>query len=293
MNLYESLSRAEKVNEVFLNRKRESALINRFHKLLLRPFKYTYQQIYTTFKWRFAVSAEAFWGCELSLPLWDENARIIYFSGALGFNESAVTRFLMSTVHKGDVFYDVGANVGYYTSLGEALGASVHAFEPSVSTVQYVKANGPHSVINEVAVSDQNGTTSFYDIALSNKSGMSSMFQESIPELNQRTQVKRTVSTITLDSYIQSHEAPTVMKIDVEDAEGLVLAGANNLLAKHLPIIVMEVDNRPESAAKSAAALQVLFVAGYQPYEILQDGSTQSVSKDSLMSRNMCFKKHD
>jgi len=49
------------------------------------------------------------------------------------------------------------------------------------------------------------------------------------------------VPTLTLDAMLNEFEAPSFVKIDVEGAESLVMAGAEKLLADHRPTIYIEV----------------------------------------------------
>jgi FkbM family methyltransferase len=50
---------------------------------------------------------------------------------------------------------------------------------------------------------------------------------------------------ITLDSFAQSHPAPTIIKVDVEGAELEVLQGAQELLSQARPVWMFEVHHQP------------------------------------------------
>lgn len=248
--------------------------LNRFKKFLIHPFKYLYENAY-----KLGIAAKAdtpmkmFWGEELILPLSDTNLVLAYYCGSLGLAEITLTRFFIKHVHAGDIFYDVGANFGYYTALARHLGAEVHAFEPNPSVMRYIRKNAADDVVlNEVAVADKPGELVFYDLFASHKSGMSSLFHDIIPELNRKTERAITVKTITLDDYVLDHPIPTVIKIDVENAESLVLAGARQLLTQHSPIITMELYDVPEALERTRKAYQLITDLGYAPYEITGTG---------------------
>jgi hypothetical protein len=49
------------------------------------------------------------------------------------------------------------------------------------------------------------------------------------------------VPTLTLDVLLESFPRPQVLKIDVEGAEALVLAGAERLLSSARPVVFVEV----------------------------------------------------
>lgn len=52
------------------------------------------------------------------------------------------------------------------------------------------------------------------------------------------------VETVTLDSLLDSHPAPELLKIDVEGGEPAVLRGAERLLAERRPAILIEINHR-------------------------------------------------
>jgi FkbM family methyltransferase len=82
-------------------------------------------------------------------------------------------------------------------------------------------------VIENVAVSDSNGTASF---AFGTGSGTGRLSADGAIE----------VRTVRLDDYCDEHDvAPGVMKIDVEGAELDVLRGADRIIGAHHPIIFL------------------------------------------------------
>jgi hypothetical protein len=52
------------------------------------------------------------------------------------------------------------------------------------------------------------------------------------------------VRAITLDSFARDHQAPRLIKIDVEGAEVQVLEGAGNVFDDAKPILICEVHNQ-------------------------------------------------
>lgn len=69
------------------------------------------------------------------------------------------------------------------------------------------------------------------------------------------------VPTVTLDHLLNHFPAPDVVKIDIEGAEALALAGATSVL-KQCPVILCEV------AAENADAVRDLLVPhGYRFYD--------------------------
>ena len=146
----------------------------------------------------------------------------------LGTYERDKVELLSRFVKPGMVAYDIGANAGYYTLLLSRLvgpAGKVYSFEPLpenlVNLTHHVLRNGlTNCHVIQGAVSDRSGIASF-QVAASSSMG-------SIGERDSALQV----STFTLDSLVEGAglPPPDFVKMDVEGAEGLVLAGARNIL---------------------------------------------------------------
>src|SRR3972149_276761 len=75
----------------------------------------------------------------------------------LGVWEERTTEVVKKHLKKGQVFLNVGAQVGYYASMAEELGAKVIAVEPSKTNLEYLKKNTKNITIIEKALSNKNG----------------------------------------------------------------------------------------------------------------------------------------
>lgn len=158
----------------------------------------------------------------------------------LGVYEYEKQQVFVRTVKPGDVVYDVGANVGFYTLLASRLvgpGGRVFSFEPLPRNIKYLRrhldANGVTNVtVFEGAVSDRSGTARF-DV-------------DAIPEMTRLSAGgSLEVQTFQIDELIAAGQAtvPTLMKIDVEGAEADVLEGARDLLTRHHPTVLLATHN--------------------------------------------------
>jgi len=134
-----------------------------------------------------------------------------------------------------DVVYDIGASVGIYSVAAGAMlpSSRVVAFEPDPETRSHLQANvslnGLRNVeVIEWAVGDKEGTVELFTDGASGWAP--SLFAKQIAKAPKG---KIQVQQRSLDACIASGELPppSVMKIDIEGAEGLCLRGSRKLLA--------------------------------------------------------------
>jgi FkbM family methyltransferase len=150
----------------------------------------------------------------------------------LGSFEVDKQRRVFSSIRYGDVFYDVGANVGFYTLLasrGVGTGGTVIAFEPLPRNLSYLLE---HLELNEVenvrvlatAVSETDGFQPF-------ESGAGPCQAK----LGQQASLH--VSKTSLDELVFERDLPPpdVLKIDIEGGEYSMLKGATKVLEQHEP----------------------------------------------------------
>ena len=224
------------------------------------------------------LQAKTLWGREFVLPSSDLYAVSLYCFRALTGDDVRLAKFLIKNLRGGDVFYDIGANYGYYSMLAQEIigDGEIHLFEPVPELAGYLRKNfvaGRHgrAFINGKAVSDCVGAASFYESFSKNMSGISTLLPF-VANANADSFRKVTVSTISLDEYLKTHRAPTMLKIDVEGAEEKVLSGAARALAGK-PIIIMEVWYPPLENSGHVRAIELLLRNGYDAHSIEKDGS--------------------
>lgn len=153
----------------------------------------------------------------------------------LGTFETGKRLLFERTIRPGQVVFDIGANVGYYTLLASSLvgkHGKVYAFEPLSENLIYLRQ---HLVLNnisnveviEAAVADVSGTGSF-DPGLNRSMGHLTA-HSGFP-----------VRVVSLDDLIENEQlpAPDCLKIDVEGAEARVLRGALGVLSRHPKIFL-------------------------------------------------------
>ena len=138
-------------------------------------------------------------------------------------------RFIEAYLNRGDIFVDVGANIGLFTLLAAEIvdgPGQVHCFEPSSRTfsrlTENVTRNGFKNVhTNQCAVSNGAGELELY-VSTDGHDAWNSLAGQ-LAGSEGSTEV---VSVTTLDEYCQRRRfTPTIMKIDVEGWEKNVILG--------------------------------------------------------------------
>ncbi len=202
----------------------------------------------------------------------DSDANGIKIFGVLpSICEKKLSIFFIKHLQNSDIFYDVGANFGFYTYLALEFCEEVHSFEPLPEAFQcLVESVDVTQVpyINEYALSDHEGKASLFKKR--NHSGGSSLVDKN-EEFSDEIEVKIS----TLDIYSKEHTRPTVIKIDVEGAEELVLRGGRDTLRQCSVIIIMEIwsyEVRKSEFPRTLRAIALLLELGYFPYEITMEG---------------------
>lgn len=170
----------------------------------------------------------------------------------LGTNELPVQAALAEHIQPGSVFYDIGANVGFFSVLGAHLvGAAgkVYCFEPVPENASAIRHNlnlnqFQNVTLVEKAIAAEDGQA---ELLVTGYSGGATLASAGSPPDVQRT---ITVDVVSIDSGLQQGlwAAPDVVKVDVEGAELSVLHGMTETLRRCRPVLVYEVDDERQDA---------------------------------------------
>jgi FkbM family methyltransferase len=168
-------------------------------------------------------------------------------SFALGTTEPEVQAALVSLLRPGHVFYDVGANVGFYTVLAsKRVGPKgrVYAFEPVPANVRAIHRNlelshSDNATILPYAVTDSTGPLT---LTLSEEPFWTRL--SSLPPPPHPSGTIQ-VTGVSIDELVAARTIapPDVIKLDVEGAEGHVLAGMRETMFAYRPVLVCELHN--------------------------------------------------
>ena len=202
-------------------------------------------------------------GSVINVGLGDYLQQQIFFDG---YYERPLVDWLKRTLTPDDVFWDVGANIGAISLVAARLCKQVVAFEPDprslVRLEQNVQANRLADIeIVAGALGVEGGSATLYQSANVN-TGMTSL----VPGRGEVVG-KQTVKVLRADDLIAARPelAPTVMKLDVEGAEHLVLSGAPHLLRSgRLRALVFEDRRDGEARPTNHEVVARLGEAGYR-----------------------------
>lgn len=155
--------------------------------------------------------------------------------------------WIKSFLKPGMVFYDVGANIGFYTFIAaKAVGSKgkVYALEPALKTFNQLKDNikvnsdlANHITAVQIAASNKNEEQEIYvstgDLAAWNSLAKPDGDSDFTPEKIQSKKLSELVKENNWD-------APDFIKIDVEGWEAFVIEGAKAIIETYKPVMLIE-----------------------------------------------------
>lgn len=183
-------------------------------------------------------------GLKIKLDIGDWLQQQIYFFDA--FDERGLL-FLKKNLKEGDVFVDVGANIGGYTLVASRLvgeAGKVIAFEPVKDVYDRLCFNIDLNKLGNVsaerlAVYKESGNLTMH-VSDRENMGMSSIFHHD-------TESGRTerVEAIALDNYVKvaGIQKIKLIKIDIEGAELEALQGMQHILRNLRPLLIVEISD--------------------------------------------------
>lgn len=181
-----------------------------------------------------------------------------------GDYEQPVQQALASLTRPGDVCYDIGGNLGFFSILlGRLVGSTgiVYAFEPVPGNAAAIERNARHNSlanvrVMRVALTRADGEA---ELLLAQHVGGAVLEDAGTPP---DPAGRLTVATAAVDSLLARGELapPRMVKIDVEGAEMNVLMGMECTLRDHSPMVVLELDDETESKCQSKVAECRLFL---------------------------------
>lgn len=174
----------------------------------------------------------------------------IFYNGAENYEFTTLFEHL---IKQSNVFFDIGANIGYFTVLGEKINPSVKifSFEPSIGPLYYLNKNVKENFLKNItiidkAVSNVDGELEFYDVINKKYPWLKHNLNGSNSLQNKFGIIKSSsylVDVTTLQSVITSNDIKQIdlIKLDTECTEHLILESSLDVINKFQPIIICEV----------------------------------------------------
>jgi FkbM family methyltransferase len=210
----------------------------------------------------------------------------------LGLQEFEEMAFVMHLLRPGDLFVDVGANVGSYTVLAAAgVGADCISFEPDPEAFEWLRRNLDLNAIGARVQARQEALGGKVDqIAFSlGRDTVNHVVPGDSSE--ERTQL---VSMVTLDDALGQRN-PVMIKVDVEGFETEVVSGAGRALAHpDLCCVLMELAGMGQRYGFDEAHVRKLMERqgfgeySYAPFERSLT-AVNSDTNNSLFVRNLPY----
>ena len=152
--------------------------------------------------------------------------------------EPHVTDAIVKHLKSGDVFLDLGANIGYFTLLAASIvknEGKVISFEPNQYNRQLLYASIVENQFENITV---------YPFAVSDSQQilrlMTSGSNGWVVELSEESVNYQLVQSVVLDELLQAEKQINVIKMDIEGHEPIALRGMDRIINKHRPIIFTE-----------------------------------------------------
>jgi FkbM family methyltransferase len=162
--------------------------------------------------------------------------------------EPHTTRAMKSNLKAGDTFWDIGANIGWYSLLASRIvgpDGRVFSFEPSPDAFNLLSANVRGLLYLRAMQCGVGNADTVAALAAQGAAGGAS-FVEEVTKLNQsflpETPIRKVeVNIRRVDTLLKELEPPHLVKIDVEGFELEVLKGARELLSTTRPSLIIEI----------------------------------------------------
>ena len=193
----------------------------------------------------------------------------LYFYGT--HDERYVVTKLLKIIKPGDICWDIGANIGFYTCLlasqVENTGAVV-AFEPAAHTCGYLHENISLNQFTNVTVvnkgiGDKAEQRNLYYSEAALTEGTASL------KYTEGRAASESVTLDTIDHLISALPPPNFIKIDVEGYQLEVLRGGASCLKTYAPLLMAELKDVGETNRGDFSEIEKHITdLGYSLYEI-------------------------
>lgn len=209
-----------------------------------------------------------------------------------GTYEKGILHFIESNFKSDGVFIDVGANIGLMSIFAASKfpKSKVIAFEAHPNTVELLNRNVELNGIQNIEVFDKAlgnaiGKIKIFDNWQVNRGGASTVVQG-------KDSKSFEVDLIRLDDTLNDL-IPDMIKVDVEGAELDVLKGAEGLIKRFLPTLIVEISDLREKTQSESIEI-VEYIKSLGEYQIFKlKGGKERKSKLVEVLNHQDLPEHD
>lgn len=191
---------------------------------------------------------------------------------------------IRSLVKPGNTVLDIGANIGFYTTVfSELVGANgkVFAFEPEPVNFKYLQQNCKilnNASLNNKAVSDTTGTLKIYLSKMLN-------VDHRTYKIDEYSEIKE-IDAVTVDDYLMYNGTPKIdfIKMDIQGFEMSALKGMLQTL-KNNPGVQLISELWPYGLRKAGSSavemVELLHALGFKIY-LISSTPTQLITSETV-----------
>ncbi len=170
----------------------------------------------------------------------------LYWRTRHSFEIEPETNEWIKSFNNNDVFYDIGANIGFYTLIASKIkGVKTFSFEPDLMNARLLYEN--------IIKNDVSNVATVIPVALSNKNYCAKLYLSTLSYgdalhnldtknsiISGDSEANIAVPTFKLDTAAEllNLDLPTKLKIDVDGIEEKILEGGSNILSNVQEIMV-------------------------------------------------------
>ncbi|HMQ11804.1 MAG TPA: FkbM family methyltransferase [Oligoflexia bacterium] len=206
-----------------------------------------------------------------------------------GLHEYEEMTCLLHVLRPGDLFLDIGANIGSYTILAASeVGAEVIAAEPVPATFDNLQRN--------IRVNDVENKVKAWNVGLGAAAGVLSFTQGNDTTNHVATASDKNVIQVpvkTVDELLPETKATFLLaKIDVEGFETEVLKGMNStLLLEAFKGIIIELNGSGKRYGYDETAIHNLLLShGFFPYRYTPEKRLLTIQEDYTRGNTIYFR---
>lgn len=265
----------------------------------LRPFTQTLlllSKVYERLTRRcIVVRATTMWGEPMWVALPEPASTQIFISGQMDVDLTHTLHYMLKS---GQVFFDVGAHLGYFSLLARNLigpSGQVFAFEPTPDSFSLLRRNARYNNVHVSHMAVWSERTSLtFNLYGQRFSAYNSFFAPRVLPIYQsrlRQRIIR-VETISLDEFAEDRGVyPHLIKIDAESAEMQILRGARRLLSAYRPTLIVEVGDLdiPGAAGSARIVEHLRDEFNYRPFEWQQGSLVSHNVRERYDAGNLIF----